>query len=120
MQKMEVLEPKPLDYPKGSSVYGLRSRVHRLSSAMKRTLTKELLFLLGSALPVLVQFAILESEDAGAIQFFAEVGGVYAAVCIVRFLRWSAGMGGKQKSAKLKSQEMERVEMQLPVGDGGL
>jgi hypothetical protein len=86
---------------------------------MKRTLSKELLFLVASALPVLVQFAILESEDVGAVQFSAEVVGIYAAVCIVRFLRWTSGTGGKKKSAKLKSQEVERIEMELPVGDGG-
>jgi len=63
---------------------------------MKRRINKELLIVLAAAVPVLVQYAIMDSDESGVLQFFAEVAGIYAAVGIVRGVRWGVGRPGRQ------------------------
>lgn len=80
---------------------------------MKLRLTKELLILLACALPVLVQYAAMESEDEGVWQFFGEVVGLYAGVALVRILRKWAQRPPPPKMDSMKDRQHLRVEIEI-------
>ena len=80
---------------------------------MKHRLTKELLILLACALPVLVQYAVMQSDDDGAWQFFAEVIGLYAGVTLVRILRKWAQRPTPRKADPVKGRQHLRVEIEI-------